>query len=189
MTVSLPVIVGFGGYNAAGRSSSHQAFRRMILDSLSPQQQQVTILGLACLMGHLSKQGQAYQSADGQLLTPAEASQQFRDPVLNGTLVRKIQSFDPFAAPSNKKVTLSGKHPHTVFTIAKRDLPRQLPDNWQLNELADGTIEVSIESEVNAWSVQIMSWLQKPPVSCRMVLIPAIITMRASIHGDCKWRC
>ena len=146
MTVSLPVIVGFGGYNAAGRSSSHQAFRRMILDSLSPEHQQRTILGLACLMGHLTKQGQAYQSADGQLLTPAEASQQFRDPVLNGTLVRKIQSFDPFAAPGNKKVTLSGKHQNTVFTIAKRDLPSRLPDNWQLNELADGTIEVSIES-------------------------------------------
>jgi acetoacetyl-[acyl-carrier protein] synthase len=146
MTVSLPVIVGFGGYNAAGRSSSHQAFRRMILDSLSPEQQQRTILGLACLMGHLKQQGQAYQTAAGQLLTPAEASQQFRDPVLDGTLVRKVKSFDPCAAPGNKKVTLSDKHPRTVFTIAKRDLPSQLPDNWQLNELADGTIEVSIES-------------------------------------------
>ena len=38
MSVSLPLIVGHGGYNAAGRSSSHQAFRRMILESL-PQQQ------------------------------------------------------------------------------------------------------------------------------------------------------
>ena len=52
MTVSLPVIVGFGGYNAAGRSSSHQAFRRMILESLPVQQQEITIVGLACLMGH-----------------------------------------------------------------------------------------------------------------------------------------
>ena len=34
MANALPVIVGFGGYSAAGRSSSHQAFRRMILESL-----------------------------------------------------------------------------------------------------------------------------------------------------------
>ena len=51
MSVSLPLIVGYGGYNAAGRSSSHQAFRRMILESLSPDQQQQTIVSLACLMG------------------------------------------------------------------------------------------------------------------------------------------
>ena len=70
MTVSLPVIVGFGGYNAAGRSSSHQAFRRMILESLPVQQQEITIVGLACLMGHITKQGAGYQTVDGQRLTP-----------------------------------------------------------------------------------------------------------------------
>ena len=35
MSEALPLIVGFGGFNAAGRSSSHQAFRRMVLESLS----------------------------------------------------------------------------------------------------------------------------------------------------------
>jgi len=37
---ALPVIVGFGGYNAAGRSSSHQAFRRTVLEALPPHEQQ-----------------------------------------------------------------------------------------------------------------------------------------------------
>ena len=37
---ALPVIVGFGGYNAAGRSSSHQAFRRIVLESLPKDEQQ-----------------------------------------------------------------------------------------------------------------------------------------------------
>lgn len=149
MTVSLPVIVGFGGYNAAGRSSSHQAFRRMVLDSLTPQQQDSTVLGLACLMGHITKQGTGYLTVDGQLLTPTEASREYREPVLSGTLIRKVKSFDPFKAPGNKKITLNAGGSGTVFSIAKRDLPRQVPDNWHLKESGDGTIEVSISSDTN----------------------------------------
>ena len=146
MTVSLPVIVGFGGYNAAGRSSSHQAFRRMILESLPVQQQEITIVGLACLMGHITKQGTGYQTDDGQRLTPSEACEQYREMVLSGTLIRKVTSFDPHSVAGHKKVKLSDNTETVVFTIAKRDLPRQLPDSWQLNELADGTFEVTIDN-------------------------------------------
>ena len=46
----LPVIVGFGGYNAAGRSSFHHAYRRTVLDSLDPIQQVSTLLSLASMM-------------------------------------------------------------------------------------------------------------------------------------------
>ena len=42
----LPVIVGFGGYNAAGRSSFHHGFRRMIIESLSGDTRQETLAGL-----------------------------------------------------------------------------------------------------------------------------------------------
>ena len=147
MTVSLPVIVGFGGYNAAGRSSSHQAFRRMVLDSLSPHQQEQTIVGLACLMGHITKQGTTYQNSDGQLLTSSEVCEQYRESVLSGTLIRKVKSFDPSSVPGHKKVMLGDNTARPVFTIAKRDLPRQLPDNWQLNELNDGTFEVSLDGK------------------------------------------
>jgi acetoacetyl-[acyl-carrier protein] synthase len=55
MPNSLPVIVGFGGYSAAGRSSSHQAFRRMVLESLPAQEQLDTVVGLACLMAQVTK--------------------------------------------------------------------------------------------------------------------------------------
>ena len=43
----LPVIVGFGGYNAAGRSSFHHGFRRTVQESLAPQARQETLAGLA----------------------------------------------------------------------------------------------------------------------------------------------
>ena len=46
----LPVIVGFGGYNAAGRSSFHHAFRRTVLESLDEQARQQTLAGLAVMM-------------------------------------------------------------------------------------------------------------------------------------------
>ena len=57
---ALPVIVGFGGYNAAGRSSSHQAFRRLVLESLSQEEQEQTIASLACLMKLVSWNDQFY---------------------------------------------------------------------------------------------------------------------------------
>jgi acetoacetyl-[acyl-carrier protein] synthase len=48
---SLPVIVGFGGFNAAGRASGHQAYRRMILESLPDAERRETLAGLAVVMG------------------------------------------------------------------------------------------------------------------------------------------
>ena len=47
----LPVIVGFGGFNAAGRASFHHSYRRTIYDSLSSEAKQVTVGSLAALMG------------------------------------------------------------------------------------------------------------------------------------------
>jgi acetoacetyl-[acyl-carrier protein] synthase len=34
----LPIIVGFGGFSAAGRSSGHHAYRRMVIESLPAQE-------------------------------------------------------------------------------------------------------------------------------------------------------
>ena len=51
---ALPVIVGMGGINAAGRTSFHQGYRRIVLDSLESQARQETFLGLATLMNLVS---------------------------------------------------------------------------------------------------------------------------------------
>jgi len=150
MTTSLPLIVGFGGYNAAGRSSSHQGFRRMILESLNSEQQQETVVGLACLMGCVSKQGEQYTAPDGTILNATEVDRQFREVVLNGTLVRRIKSFDPSAVPGKKKVKL-GADQAAVFTIARRDLPSRLPEDWQLSDLGNGTFEVTAPQLTDIW--------------------------------------
>ena len=148
MSVSLPLIVGYGGYNAAGRSSSHQAFRRMILESLSPDQQQQTIVSLACLMGLVKKTQQGFETADAQVIDACDVDMQFRSTVLSGTLVRKITSFDPSAVAGNKKVSLSASaESQPVFIIAKRDLPTVTPKHWQLTDLQDGTFEVKLSED------------------------------------------
>jgi len=144
MSHSLPVIVGFGGYNAAGRSSSHQAFRRMVFESLPASEQQQTVVGLACLMGHVtsgSEQNESYQDKEGNILTADQVDTRFRQQVLDGTLIRKIELFDATAVPGHKKINVTGDK--LVFTMTKRDLPQNLPQDWQVRDLEEGNVEVT----------------------------------------------
>lgn len=141
MSHSLPVIVGFGGYNAAGRSSSHQAFRRMVFESLPSAEQQETVVGLACLMGLVQKQAQGYTDQDGTVLNVEQVDVNFRAQVLDGTLIRKIGLFDPSAVAGHKKINVGAEG--LVFSMIKRDLPTNLPEDWQIRDLEDGTVEVT----------------------------------------------
>ncbi len=141
MSHSLPVIVGFGGYNAAGRSSSHQAFRRMVFESLPSAEQQETVVGLACLMGLVQKQAQGYTDQDGTVLNVEQVDVNFRAQVLDGTLIRKIGLFDPSAVAGHKKINIGAEG--LIFSMTKRDLPTNLPEDWQIRDLEDGTVEVT----------------------------------------------
>jgi len=115
----LPLIVGFGGYNAAGRSSGHQAYRRMVLDSLSTALREHTLGAIAQLMGQ-----------------PSAAAQT----VLDGTLVRRIEAgfFPPDNAPIGKNITLhASEQAPAKFIIAGKDLPSPLPEHWTATQLDD----------------------------------------------------
>ena len=46
----LAVIAGFGGINAAGRSSGHHGYRRSVIDVLDEDRATATLLSLAALM-------------------------------------------------------------------------------------------------------------------------------------------
>ena len=87
----LPVIVGFGGYNAAGRSSFHHGFRRMVIESLPAAERQQTLVGLAVLMKLVRVEADQYFDADDQPLSTAEIEQRFGQQILEGTLVRRIE--------------------------------------------------------------------------------------------------
>jgi acetoacetyl-[acyl-carrier protein] synthase len=63
----LAVITGFGGINAAGRSSGHQAFRRLIADALNQQQRTGLLASLAQLTGQLQPWQQGAHSDEALL--------------------------------------------------------------------------------------------------------------------------
>lgn len=122
---NLPVIVGFGGINPAGRSSFHHGFRRLILDALPAAKADSTFQSLAALMG-------------------VEASQ--REHMLKHTLVRKIEAdwFDTEAIPTNKHMPLAPAGESLSFVTRARNLPETIPDNWQVSEIDKGRVRVDM---------------------------------------------
>jgi acetoacetyl-[acyl-carrier protein] synthase len=83
------LITACGGINAAGRSSGHQAYRRMVFDALTPELQQQTLDELATLTG------------------------QAQEHILGNTLVRAwdddsetIRHWSPDALPGRQRVRL-----------------------------------------------------------------------------------
>jgi acetoacetyl-[acyl-carrier protein] synthase len=145
MSEALPLIVGFGGFNAAGRSSSHQAFRRMVLESLSVDEQNKTIASLACLMGYVKAQGGTFCDDDNTGLTLSRVVEKYKTAVIEGTLVRKIEHFDPSQVPGHKKISFDeGQSQH--FTMFKRDLPKAIPADWSVSEAKAGIVKVETSS-------------------------------------------
>lgn len=134
----LPLIVGFGGYNAAGRSSGHVSYQRMIYESLSQQQQRELVGALANLMGDATKR------LSGDAL---------REFVLKGTLVRRIEPgcFDVDRAPTGKLCRLLGSEQRPVrMTLSHRELPHPLPEGWRLVDDASGSYNIEIIQPLSA---------------------------------------
>lgn len=131
----LPVIVGFGGVNPAGRSSSHHGYRRMVIDSLSEADRQRTFASLAALMNR------------GEVVTPED--HQF---ILDHTLIRRLETnlFDAKAIPLHKRASLRNNDNGAItFTTKRNHLPDNIPDTWQISDAADGQVVVSISGDLD----------------------------------------
>lgn len=117
MRTKLPLIVGFGGYNAAGRSSGHRGYERMIYESLNTKSRADLVASLASLMGLSSDDEQG---------------------VLSGTLVRKIEDsvIATSAAPLAVNVDINGESKTPLhFDLSARQMPSVIPDAWQVQPL------------------------------------------------------
>lgn len=152
----LPVIVGFGGINAAGRSSFHHGFKRMIIDKLDAHEKEKTLLGLTTLMGLVKKREGKLVDDKGQSIKPDQIEARFGDAILRNTLLRKIipQLFDVDNVKLNAKITAAGIAGEPIrFTLAKRDLPKHIPDNWYITDSTadDQAVEVSIEGDLEMY--------------------------------------
>ena len=123
----LPVIVGFGGINAAGRASGHHAYARMTHSALSAAQQSRTLDSLATLMG----------------LEGGESHQQF---ILDHTLVRRIEAshFDVDAVRWNQRLPTDGDSQPASFDLERKYLPDVIPPHWEVKGTSVTHVNVQI---------------------------------------------
>ena len=126
----LPVIVGFGGINAAGRSSFHHSYRRMVHEALPESDTEPMFKGLATLTNQ-----------------PQDTS---HETLLSQTLIRQVekQIFDINSVKVNKKANLKSNSEAIHFQISKRQLPKEIPENWTVEEVENGLFNVSIQGEL-----------------------------------------
>ncbi|TDX29914.1 acetoacetyl-[acyl-carrier protein] synthase [Modicisalibacter xianhensis] len=142
----LPVIVGMGGVNAAGRTSGHQAFRRTVLDALPAQEQTRTLLALAAMMHLVERQPDGcWLNVEGETLDAAEVVSRYRQRILEKTLIRRIEAthFDTDGIVANRQAQLRHDMP-LVFRVRRRQLPEPLPIDWDVRELDNREVEVSV---------------------------------------------
>ncbi len=147
----LPVIVGFGGVNAAGRSSFHHGFRRMVIDALPQSVASETWRSLASLMNLPAEQ--------------QDVSASTRDHITANTLIRKLESnlFDSTHVPWNRRIHLRPEPEQPIcFDLRVKHLPENIPEEWEIRPIDDRTVQVvmrhpcemlipdTLASEVNA---------------------------------------
>lgn len=135
---ALSVIVGMGGINAAGRTSFHQGYRRIVLDALNAQDRSETFLGLATLMNLVCVVDGQLQDTNGNNVEQSDIEARFGEQIIAGTLIRKIEKehFDADATPWQQKMTLKSSNENAiVFETRARDLPTPVPASWKVQEL------------------------------------------------------
>ena len=126
---ALPLIVGFGGINAAGRSSDHQAFRRLIMDTLTPSETARTVNQIGALIGL------------GPDISMNEAQARH---VLENTLIRRIHPdwFNPDAVPFNR---LGHTKETSSIWLGPLQIPNPLPVGWSVGRKEGRLTEYVIE--------------------------------------------
>ncbi len=127
----LPVIVGFGGINSAGRVSNNHAYRRLVIDAMGEAQKTTTYQSLATLMNLQEDPN-----------TPAN-----REYIDVHTLIRKIELFDPARVPWNRAANLKAGKAPIEFVLDKRQIPASIPAGWQLTDLNDREVRVTVNEQ------------------------------------------
>lgn len=124
--IKLPVIVGIGGMNAAGRSSGFHSYKRMICDVLPEQELMNTWQDLAHRMGI------------NEL-----------DAIKKGTLVRRIEGFNPEKVLCHHKAKLNVEHSPASFIIKKSKLSKKILETCLIEALDNNEVRVTIKNELD----------------------------------------
>ena len=124
----LPVIIGFGGVNPAGRISSHHAYRRTVIDAIGKRAADDTYASLAGLM-----------NLDGD-----SADRAVRTHIQDHTLIRRVECFDPDDIPWQRRARLKPAQGNALaFVVAARDMPDRIPESWHVSQREDGAFDVT----------------------------------------------
>lgn len=146
---SLPVIIGYGGIGAAGRSSGFHAYRRTVLEHLPQATQDHTLRALAAMMGLVAHDGSGYRSAAGERLTAEEIAPRFRRHILDHTLIRRLEpqyfDADRMSVQINFELGPDGDRPAIVSTRCS-ELPDPLPEGWRVLGSAEGLTRIEISA-------------------------------------------
>lgn len=146
----LPVIVGFGGINPAGRASFHHAYRRLVLDSIDASSRTETLLDLAIITRLAVSENGTYKTQTGEFSSTEELVKELEPQLLNSTLIRRIEasSFDVENVVFNKPASLNNEAGFS-FKLRKRQMPVKVPDNWNVQETAPGTFLIEVSGDLN----------------------------------------
>lgn len=122
-------MIGFGGINPAGRVSFNHAYRRLVIDALDQEKQDRTFASLAQLTRQEDPTGK----------DPAT-----RESLLEGSLIRRIENWDPDQVNWQSKATLKPTDDGLLsFVLNKRQLPDPVPEDWNVVPHGDRTVLVT----------------------------------------------
>ena len=128
MGAPLPVIVGFGGVNPAGRVSFHHAYRRTVIDAIDTAAADDTYASLATLMN----------------VAGDPKDEAVRRHIRDHTLIRRIECFDPDRVRWQRSARLAPSDAEALtFTMRARDVPDELPEGWTVQSRHDGRAAVT----------------------------------------------
>lgn len=132
---ALPLVVGFGGLNAAGRSSGFHSYKRIVSDVMDAGTLLPTWQDLAWRMNlPLSTEPTATEIAA----------------IKAGTLIRKIEHFNPEAVPCYQSARLDATHSNIAsFICHKTKLPHPLPKDWTIEPLEGSEVKVRVRNELD----------------------------------------
>lgn len=148
---NIPVIIGFGGVNACGRTSGHHGYRRQVIDSLAPSDAAETYAALASMMGLVVAKGDALVDAtSGDCLSYQQIAERYGQWIKDNTLIRQLEDnlFDREQIPVHREATVGAAGQTIQFVIKKTQLLSSPPANWRIEELPGGNVRVNVEGEV-----------------------------------------
>ena len=128
----LPVIVGFGGINPAGRISNHHAYKRLVIDELPFIDAEHTYRALQSLMG----------------LSSNTLSDEVRQYILDHTLIRKIELIDTDNIPAKRATSFHPAGESIRVAVPTRQMPKPLPEGWVVIGQVGNKTTVEVDTKV-----------------------------------------